>query len=65
MSRNDEPITKDTIRTAAELTWRQHQPGGNTWAPGTCRQCTPEGCRQLAWAVAVRGQGQPVPPELR
>jgi hypothetical protein len=54
VSRNDEPVTVGAIWEAADLIYRQHQPGGTTWAPGTCRQCTPDGCRQLKWAVEVR-----------
>ncbi|MGW4462435.1 hypothetical protein [Micromonospora sp. NPDC004704] len=64
MSRNLEPITVATLQMAAGLTIRQHQPGGNTWNPGTCWQCTPTGCPQLAWAHEVRDGGAaayPVP----
>ncbi|WP_326559690.1 hypothetical protein [Micromonospora sp. NBC_01796] len=61
MSRNLEPINPEVIRTSADLTWQQHQPGGNTWRPGTCRQCTPTGCPQLSWAIAVRAR-ESVPP---
>ena len=32
-SRDLEPSTPDVIRTSADLTWQQHQPGGNTWSP--------------------------------
>ncbi|MGW4462135.1 hypothetical protein [Micromonospora sp. NPDC004704] len=61
MTRNLEPINPEVIRTSADLTWQQHQPGGNTWQPGTCRQCTPTGCPQLSWAIAVRARDS-VPP---
>ncbi|MFI6762470.1 hypothetical protein ACIBF5_25385 [Micromonospora sp. NPDC050417] len=57
MSRSREPITAHTIRTSADLTWQQHQPGGNSWQPGICRQCTPNGCPQLDWATKVRASG--------
>ncbi|WP_326560656.1 hypothetical protein [Micromonospora sp. NBC_01796] len=50
----DEPLTAAAIRMAVDLTLRQHQPGPHPWQPGTCRQCTPDGCAQLAWAVQVR-----------
>lgn len=53
MSRMDEPLTRAAIWMSADMTRRQHQPGGNSWQPGTCRQCTPDGCPQLAWAVSV------------
>ena len=64
MSRNLEPITPATLRLAADLTIRQHEPGGNVWNPGTCWQCTPSGCPQLDWAREVRSGGDaayPVP----
>ncbi|WP_329102867.1 hypothetical protein OG792_25110 [Micromonospora sp. NBC_01699] len=57
MSRNLEPINAGVIRTSADLTWQQHQPGSNPWQPGTCRQCTPDGCPQLTWATRVRASG--------
>lgn len=36
----------------ARLTVDQHRntPGQASYAPGTCRQCTPTGCLQLEWA---------------
>ncbi|WP_329105950.1 hypothetical protein OG792_34080 [Micromonospora sp. NBC_01699] len=54
MSRNDEATDPATLFAAADRTWRQHQPGGNMWRPGTCYQCEPDGCAQLAWAVEIR-----------
>ncbi|MEV4625492.1 hypothetical protein AB0J90_04290 [Micromonospora sp. NPDC049523] len=57
MSRNQEPINAGVIRASADLTWQQHQPGGNSWQPGTCRQCTRDGCPQLTWATRVRASG--------
>ncbi|MGW4461738.1 hypothetical protein [Micromonospora sp. NPDC004704] len=57
MSHHPEPVNADAIRASADLTWQQHQAGGNSWHPGTCRQCTPEGCPQLNWATAVRAAG--------
>ncbi|MFK3980934.1 hypothetical protein ACI2K4_11215 [Micromonospora sp. NPDC050397] len=63
MSRNDEGTDPATLRGAADLTWRQHQPGGNAWRPGTCYQCTPDGCAQLAWAVEIRAGRGAVPAE--
>ncbi|MFK3981791.1 hypothetical protein ACI2K4_15615 [Micromonospora sp. NPDC050397] len=63
MSRNDEGTDPATLRIAADLTWRQHQPGGNAWRPGTCYQCTPHGCAQLAWAVGIRAGRDAAYPE--
>ncbi|MEV4629279.1 hypothetical protein AB0J90_23755 [Micromonospora sp. NPDC049523] len=61
MSRMDEPLTAAAIRMGADLTLRQHQPGRHPWQPGTCRQCTPDGCPQLAWAIKVRNPDAPAP----
>jgi hypothetical protein len=39
------------LAVAAQLTIDQHQNRpGRTYDPGTCRQCSPQGCPQLAWA---------------
>jgi hypothetical protein len=35
MIRNLEPNNPGIIRTSADLTWQQHQPGENTWKPGS------------------------------
>ncbi|MGW4466054.1 hypothetical protein [Micromonospora sp. NPDC004704] len=51
MSRNDEPITPDVIRTAADRTVQAHS--GNGW----CYSCTDDGCAQLRWAYEVRRGG--------
>jgi hypothetical protein len=66
VSRNWEPINKEVIRAAADLTYRQHQPQGDFGTPGWCRQCMSTGCPQLDWATEVRAGGKaayPVAPE--
>lgn len=46
--------TPTALSTAAQLTIEQHaaRPGGMyvPGGPGTCEQCTPQGCPQLTWA---------------
>jgi hypothetical protein len=57
VSRNDEPVTPAALRAAADLTYRQHQPGEHG-TPGWCWQCTSIGCPQLDWAIEVRAGGK-------
>jgi hypothetical protein len=51
MTAMDEPVSTSTLALGATLTVDQHkaQPG-QSYAPGACRQCTPQGCPQLRWA---------------
>ncbi|RKR91972.1 hypothetical protein BDK92_6403 [Micromonospora pisi] len=65
MSRNEERTDPAALRMAADLTWAQHQPGGNIYRPGTCWQCTPGGCAQLRWAEEVRAGRNTEYPEPR
>jgi hypothetical protein len=44
-----EPVSLAWQFWAATRTVDQHQPRGESWAPGTCRQCMPNGWTQLAW----------------
>jgi hypothetical protein len=51
------------LAVAAQLTIDQHQARpGRMYDPGTCRQCTPQGCPQLDWAIRaladLRTRGQ-------
>jgi hypothetical protein len=51
------------LAVAAQLAIDQHQDRpGRMYDPGTCQQCTPQGCAQLAWAertlAGLRAQGQ-------
>ncbi|RKR92743.1 hypothetical protein BDK92_7221 [Micromonospora pisi] len=63
MSRVDEPLTRAAIWEAAAMTIAQHEGRGTSYAPGTCACCTPDGCAQLAWAVAIRAGRSAVYPE--
>ncbi len=43
-----------TLVTIAAMTEEQHQPTpGKSYKPGTCRQCTADGCDQLEWAEKI------------
>ncbi|MFI5833229.1 hypothetical protein ACIA5A_06080 [Micromonospora sp. NPDC051300] len=43
-----------TLVVIASMTEEQHQPApGKAYKPGTCRQCTPDGCAQLTWAQGI------------
>jgi hypothetical protein len=49
--------TTAALATAAQLTIDQHQARpGRMYDPGTCTQCTPQGCPQLAWAERTLAQ---------
>ncbi|MGC5664909.1 hypothetical protein ACN261_32030 [Micromonospora sp. WMMD723] len=51
-------ISPAAVVTIAGLIERQHRPApaATSWAPGTCRQCTPAGCPQMDWAAGVLAQ---------
>jgi hypothetical protein len=63
MTAMDEPVSVTALTLAATLTVEQHQAQPRqSYAPGTCRQCTPQGCPQLDWAqrtlAELRNQAQ-------
>lgn len=47
MSRLDEPVDRASLVFSARLTIDAHADGRG------CQCCTPDGCRQLAWAKGV------------
>ena len=45
-------LSDGAIWLSATLTVAQHRATpGRSYAPGTCPQCTPNGCQQLDWAT--------------